>query len=101
MRLGSVYTLIRVQPTITPQEQQMTIAILIDTPFLSIPEYAKRTGLSVRTVTEDMETGLIPFYQRMRKSKRLVNMVALAQMAATAAESPEPWNHPQQIGEIS
>jgi len=79
----------------------MSIAILIDTPFLSIPEYAKRTGLSVRTVTDDMESGLIPFYQRARKSKRLVNMVALTQMAATAAETPEPWNQPQQIGEIA
>lgn len=78
----------------------MAIAILIDTPFLSIPEYAKRTGLSVRTVTDDMESGLIPFLQRKRKAKRLVNMVALAQMAATSSANPEPWNDPQQIGEI-
>ena len=79
----------------------MTIAILIDTPFISIEEYAKRTGFSVRAIRDDMESGLIPFYQRARKSKRLVNMVALAQMAATAAKSPEPWNQPQQIGEIA
>lgn len=79
----------------------MSIAILIDTPFLSIPEYAKRTGLSVRTVRDDMESGLIPFYQRARKSKRLVNMVALTQMAASQAETPEPWNQPQQVGMIS
>lgn len=89
------------QPTITPQEWQMTIAILIDAPFISIEEYAKRTGFSVRAIRDDMESGLIPFYQRARKSKRLVNMVALAQMAATAAKSPEPWNQPQQIGEIA
>lgn len=79
----------------------MSIAILIDTPFLSIPEYAKRTGLSVRTVRDDMESGLIPFYQRARKSKRLVNMVALAQMAASQVKNPEPWNQPQQIGGIA
>ena len=79
----------------------MSIAILIDNPFLSIPEYAKRTGLSVRTVRDDMESGLIPFYQRARKSKRLVNMVALAQMAASQVNNPEPWNQPQQIGEIT
>lgn len=78
----------------------MSIAILIDTPFLSIPEYAKRTGMSVRTICDDMESGLIPFYQRKRKSKRLVNMVALAQMAAASSANPEPWNDPQQIGEI-
>jgi len=78
----------------------MSIAILIDTPFLSIPEYAKRTGLSIRTVRDDMESGLIPFYQRARKSKRLVNMVALAQMAASHSAEVEPWNQPQQIGEL-
>ena len=78
----------------------MSIAILIDTPFLSIPEYAKRTGLSVRTVRDDMESGLIPFYQRARKSKRLVNMVVLAQMAASQAVEAEPWNLPQEIARI-
>lgn len=78
----------------------MSIAILIDAPFISIEEYAKRTGFSVRAVRDDMESGLIPFYQRARKSKRLVNMVALAQMAAASSATPEPWNDPQQIGEI-
>ncbi len=79
----------------------MAIAILIDAPFISIDEYAKRTGFSVRAIRDDMESGLIPFYQRARKSKRLVNMVALAQMAASQVNNPEPWNQPQQIGEIT
>lgn len=78
----------------------MSIAILIDTPFLSIEEYAKRTGVSVRTVRNDMESGLIPFYQRHRKAKRLVNMVQLTQMAASQGAELEPWNRPQEIAQI-
>lgn len=75
----------------------MAIAVLIDTPFLSIEEYSRRTGFSTEVIRDDMESGLIPFYQRKRRCKRLVNMVALTQMAAISSASPEPWNQPQQI----
>jgi hypothetical protein len=89
-----------VDPLLHQQELEMSIAILIDTPFLSIEEYAKRTGLTVRTVRNDMEAGLIPFYQRHRKTKRLVNMVQLTQMAASHSVEVEPWNQPQEIAQI-
>ncbi len=78
----------------------MSIAILIDTPFLSIGEYARRTGVTAKTVRNDMESGLIPFYQRHRGAKRLVNMVQLTQMAASQGESPEPWNQSQEVAQI-
>lgn len=78
----------------------MSIAILIDTPFLPIEEYARRCGIPAKTVRNDMESGLIPFYQRHRGAKRLVNMVALAQLAASQGENPEPWNQPQEVAHI-
>jgi len=74
---------------------------MIDTPLLSIAEYARRTGQSPRTVTNDMDTGLIPVYQRKKDAKRLVNMVALAQLAAIHTPAVEPWNAPQQVAELN
>ena len=79
----------------------MTIAVMIDTPLLSIAEYARRTGQSPRTVTNDMDSGLIPVYQRKKDAKRLVNMVALAQLAASKTAPIDPWNQPQKIAELS
>jgi len=79
------------------QEVAMSIAILIDTPFLSISEYARRTGQSAKTIRNDMEAGLVPFYQRHRGSKRLVNMVQLLQMANVGANELEPWNNPEEV----
>ena len=78
----------------------MTIGIYIDTPFLSIPEYARRTGQAVKTIRNDIDTGLLPTYQRAKGAKHLINMVALAQIAASKSEQLEPWNNPQQIAPL-
>jgi hypothetical protein len=79
----------------------MTIVIYIDTPFLSISEYARRTGQAVKTIRNDIDTGLLPTYQRAKGAKHLINMVVLAQIAASKAPPLEPWNRPQKVAELT
>ena len=79
----------------------MPTPILIDTPFLDIAEYARRTNQSIDTVRRDIETGLIPIYQQAKGKKRLVNMIALAKIADSLCPALEPWNHPQQVSELN
>ena len=79
----------------------MTTHILIDTPFLSIKEYARRTNQAQETVRKDIESGVIPYYQQDKGKKRFVNMIALAKLANSLCEPLEPWNQPQQVSELS
>jgi hypothetical protein len=74
-----------------------TVAVMIATPILPIAEYARITGQSIRTITNDMDTGLIPVYQRKKDAKRFVNMIALTQMASMNTAPIDPWNKPQQV----
>ena len=78
----------------------MSINICIDLPLMKASEYARRQGVSTDSVKTLMDEGKLPFYQRARGCTRYVNMVALAAMAAEPLKNPEPWNQPQQIGEI-
>ena len=70
----------------------MSLALQIDSPFLSIPEYARRTGQTVAAVTSQADLGQLPIMKlkdletdqqttTKRKSKRLINMVALYKRA--------------------
>lgn len=78
----------------------MTTSIVIDTPFLSIKEYARRTNQAVDTVRKDIESGLIPVYQQAKGKKRLVNMIALARIADSLCAPLEPWNQPHQVASL-
>lgn len=77
-----------------------TVNIQLDTSFLSVREYARRHGENQKTVENDIKSGLIPTFQLGKGKKHMVNMVALAHMAASQIEANEPWNQPQQITEL-
>jgi len=79
----------------------MATHILIDTPFLSTKEYARRTNQAIETVRKDIESGVIPYYQQAKGKKRFVNMIALAKLADSLCEPLEPWNQPHQVSELS
>ena len=78
-----------------------TVNIQMDTSFLSIKEYARRHGEDIKTVQNDIKSGLIPTLQMGKGKKHMVNMVALAHRAAAQIENDEPWNEPQQIAQLS
>lgn len=77
-----------------------TVNIQLDTSFLSVKEYARRHGEDVKTVQNDIKSGLIPTLQMGKGKKHMVNMVALAHRAASQIENDEPWNQPQQIAQL-
>lgn len=74
----------------------MTLALHIDAPFLSIPEFARRTGQTVTAVTSQIDLGQIPVIKlkdmgstepsKKTKSKRFVNMIALHKISEKQAE---------------
>jgi len=57
--------------------------ILIDTPFCTPEEYARRTGQSLSTVRTQLDEGVLPYVQPLKKkgSRRLVNLMQLAKEA--------------------
>jgi len=57
--------------------------ILVDTPFCTPEEYARRTGQSLSTVRTQLDEGALPFVQPLKKkgSRRLVNLMQLAKEA--------------------
>jgi hypothetical protein len=67
----------------------MTFAI--DTPMLSIEEYARRTGVTVISVRKQCEKGHLPFIQCEERGTRYINMVQLTQRCLEA-NAGKPWN---------
>jgi len=63
-------------------------AILIDTPYCTAEEFARRTGQSLSTVRTQLDNGQLPFFQpaQKRKSRRLINMMQLAKEALEREE---------------
>ncbi len=70
----------------------MSLSIQIDAPFLSIAEYAKRTGQTKAAVTTQVDRGQLPIIKlkdteqaetdvKKKRSKRFINMVALYKKA--------------------
>lgn len=75
----------------------MAMNICLDLPQMEVAEYARRQQVSVDSVKQLMDAGVLPFVQRKRGCKRMVNMVALAAQAAALYEKQDPWNQPEQI----
>lgn len=69
----------------------MTMTLSLDTPLLSLDEYASRTGISVDSVRKQMEKGHLPFIQHENRGTRYINMVQLTQRCAEA-NNDKPWN---------
>ncbi|OEC43897.1 hypothetical protein A7D27_08950 [Pseudomonas sp. 1D4] len=65
---------------------KLELSFTIDTPYLTVTEYAKRTGQSPRSVRREIERGLIPIRPKTPGSKEavLINMVKLCAQAAAA-----------------
>lgn len=75
----------------------MATSFQVVSPFVSAAEYARISGQTEESVKADLDRGYLPFYQRTRGAKRMVNMVALHQLAHELTESSSPWNDPQAI----
>ena len=58
----------------------MSITIALDSPVLSIPEFAKRTGQTKEAIASQMDSGALPFIQHQFRATRFVNMLKLAQI---------------------
>ena len=69
----------------------MSMTLSLDTPLLSLHEYAKRTGISVDSVRKQCMTGQLPFIQHETRGTRYVNMVQLTQRCAEA-NADKAWN---------
>lgn len=68
--------------------------ILVDTPYATVRELARRSGRSERAIRKDIECGRILVRVKTEGSAEavLVNMVALAIEAAEQAELTRPTN---------
>lgn len=56
-------------------------AILVDSPFVTPREYARRSGLTYSSVRNRIERGELPVYRPVGSSSVFVNMMALARLA--------------------
>ncbi|MGY8873009.1 MAG: hypothetical protein ACKVJE_21500 [Pseudomonadales bacterium] len=56
-------------------------AILVDSPFVTPREYARRTGLTYSSVRNRIERGELPVYRPAGSSSVFVNMMVLARQA--------------------
>ncbi len=67
-------------------------AILVDTPYCTPEEFARRTGQTVQAIRSQIDRGELPTIQRSqkRRSRRLVN---LAQILRAALEVEEGVIH--------
>ena len=68
----------------------MSITIAVDSPILSIPEFAKRTGQTECAVAAQMDRGAIPFIQHQPRATRFVNILKLAQICQES-NVDKPW----------
>ena len=69
----------------------MNINLPLDAPMLSIGEYARRTGVSIDSVRNQMEKGHLPFIQYEARGTRYINMVQLYQRCSEA-NADKQWN---------
>jgi hypothetical protein len=59
--------------------------------MLSIPEFAKRTGITVESVKKQMDKGHLPFIQNELRGTRYINMLQLAKRCEEA-NTDKAWN---------
>jgi hypothetical protein len=69
----------------------MSMTLSLDTPLLSLGEYARRTGISVESVRKQMDKGHLPFIQHENRGTRYINMLQLTQRCADA-NADKAWN---------
>lgn len=69
----------------------MTMTLSLDTPMLSLDEYARRTGITVNVVRKQCESGMLPFIQHETRGTRYINMVQLYQLCEEA-NADKAWN---------
>ena len=69
----------------------MAMTLSLDTPMLSLEEYARRTGITVVSVRKQCDKGHLPFIQCETRGVRYINMVQLTQRCAEA-NSDKHWN---------
>jgi hypothetical protein len=63
--------------------------IEIDTPYVTVAEYARRTGLAESTVRAFIRQGRILILEKAGKEAVLVNMVAMTKFSAEQASRVE------------
>ena len=56
-------------------------AILVDSPYVTIREYARRTGLSSASVKGRVDRGELPVYRPQGSSSVFINMMVLAKQS--------------------
>ncbi len=67
----------------------MNMTLSLDTPLLTLPEYARRSGATVNVVRKQCENGQLPFIQNGTGGTRYINMVQLTQRCMEAnADKP-------------
>lgn len=69
----------------------MSITIAVDSPILSIEEFAKRTGQTECAVANQMNKGTLPFIQSQPRATRFVNVIQLSKICEEA-NADKPWN---------
>ncbi|GIU13052.1 DNA-binding protein [Shewanella sp. MBTL60-007] len=60
----------------------------IDAPYISCEEYARRTGITLRTVRTLISDGRLPIRPKLKSKERpFINMIALVKEARDLAEA--------------
>lgn len=68
----------------------MSITITVDSPVLSIPEFARRTGQTECAVAAQMDRGALPFIQYQPRASRFVNIITLIKICEES-NADKPW----------
>lgn len=68
-----------------------TMTITFGPPLLSIPEFARQTGTTVKSVGMQCDKGHLPFIQHEPRGTRYINMAQLTQRCMEA-NADKQWN---------
>ncbi len=66
--------------------------VSFDTPMLSLSEYARRTGITVDSVRNQILQGQLPVIQHETRGTRYINMVKLTEFCMEA-DADKPHNN--------
>lgn len=69
------------QPITSEQLYGVDRAIMLDVPYVTQREYARRTGLTYSSVKSRVDRGELPVFRPKQSSSALINMMALAREA--------------------
>ncbi|WP_019615116.1 hypothetical protein [Psychromonas ossibalaenae] len=62
----------------------MNMTLSFGPPLLSLEEYARRTGITIDSVRNQIIKGQLPFIQHGTRGTRYINMVQLTQLCLEA-----------------